>query len=95
MHLIIVLSPPQPSQGSHQQQPLAICIPVITDTWRRWRQTSANSQQSPNNSASDNPDFTIAISSASSFGAGLPPVPNRLVKQIQDGEFVDVSKLTN
>ena len=32
--------------------------------------------------------------SASLFGAGLPPVPNQLVKQIQNYEFIDMSELT-
>jgi len=58
------------------------------------RQTSTNSQQSSSNSAPGYLDLKITTSSASSFGAGLPPVLNRLVKRIQDGEFVDMSELT-
>ena len=28
------------------------------------------------------------------FAAGLPPVPARLVKRIQDGDFIDMAELT-
>ena len=55
------------------------------------RQTSTNSQWLPSTSASD---CTSNSPSASSFGAGLPPVPNKLVKRIQDDEFIDMSELT-
>ena len=37
---------------------------------------------------------TANISSASLFGARLPPVPSRLIKGIQDDEFIDMSELT-
>ena len=38
-------------------------------------------------------NHTTGNSSVSAFGAGLPPVPTKLVKRIQDGEFIDMSEL--
>ena len=54
---------------------------------RQERQTSTNSQWLPSTSASDR-------TSNSPSAAGLPPVPNKLVKRIQDDEFIDMSELT-
>ena len=38
-------------------------------------------------------NHTTANPSVSAFGARLPPVPTKLVKRIQDGEFIDMSEL--
>ena len=45
-------------------------------------------QENGENNA-DSPD----MSSVLSIGAGLPPVPLKLVKRIQVGEFIDMSEL--
>ena len=75
-------------------------IPITSDTASRRepnteRQDSTSHQQLPSNAAAGNPDHTSGIPTASpSFGAGLPPVPSKLVKRIQDSEFTDMSELT-
>ena len=53
-----------------------------------------NNQQLLSDSTSGNQDHFTDTPATSSFGAGLPPVPSRLIKRIQEGNFIDMSELT-
>ena len=53
-----------------------------------------NNQQLLSDSTSGNQDHFTGTPAASAFGAGLPPVPSRLIKRIQEGDFIDMSELT-
>ena len=74
-------------------------IPIATDATsgqqsHTGRQSGASSSSSLTTTTVGNPDLRTGIPVASLFGAGLPPVPVKLIKRIQEGEFVDMSELT-
>ena len=72
-------------------------IPVVTTSARqgpdieRFSHTSGN--QPPTSLMPGNSKRAATISTPS-FGAGLPPVPQKLVERIQEGEFIDMAELT-
>ena len=94
------MSNPHPAFSSIPPPEAIDHIPVTTSATSSRRepdtgtQNSANRQQLPSNSVVGNPDHTTNTPIASSLGAGLPPISSRLVKRIQDGEFIDMSELT-
>ena len=57
------------------------------------RQSHTSGSQPPINSIPGNPGH-MTPTSTPSFGAGLPPLPQKLIERIKEGEFIDMSELT-
>ena len=53
-------------------------------------QTAVNGESS----GAEKSNHSTGNSSVSVFGAGLPPVPTKLIKRIQEGKFIDIGELT-
>ena len=72
-------------------------IPVVTTSARQGPDTERHSHtsgnQPPTSLMPGNSERTATISTPS-FGAGLPPVPQKLVERIQEGKFIDMAELT-
>ena len=72
-------------------------IPVVTTSARQGSDIEKHSHisgnQPPTSLMPGNSERTGTISTPS-FGAGLPPVPQKLVERIQEGEFIDMAELT-
>ena len=57
------------------------------------RQSHSGGSQPPTNSIPCNPD-RMTPTPTPSFGVGLPPLPQKLIERIKEGEFIDMSELT-
>ena len=72
-------------------------ISVVTTSARQGpdteRHSHASGNQPPTSLMPGNSEWTATISTPS-FGAGLPPVLQTLVKRIQEGKFINMAELT-
>ena len=72
-------------------------IPVATTSARQApnteRHSRASGNQPPTSLMPGNSEQTATISTPS-FGAGLPPVLQKLVERIQEGKFINMAELT-
>ena len=82
---IAFLRNPPPEEISH--------IPLQANGPGQQGSTEDQIAASRDSQRAEEPTRTTCTPSVATFGAGLPPVPAKLVKRIQEGEFIDMGKL--